>query len=400
MSALEGQKIGTVNGLEVDALHGVTDDAGNDPDRYRELIGQVGAIFRERAAASDEADRFVAENFAALKAHGLLAAGVPQELGGGGPGHAELGSMLRALAHDCGSTALAFSMHTHQVAINAWRWRHQKAPVEGLLRRVAAENLVLLSSGGSDWLQGSGTATRIDGGFRVNARKIFASGAPAGDLLLTSAVYDDPELGPSVLHFAVPMKADGVKILDTWRVLGMRGTGSHDIEIRDFFVPDAAIGGKRPQGKWHPLFHIIVMIAIPLIYSVYTGIAERARNLVVERLRGRNPDAQTIALVGEIENQLQMARLALQDMFAAAAFNDPGPAVTNRVMIGRTWVARAALRVVETAMEAAGGAAFYRAAGLERLFRDLQAARYHPLREGAQRALAGKLALGYDIDAV
>jgi acyl-CoA dehydrogenase len=66
------------------------------------------------------------------------------------------------------------------VATNAWRWRHQKAPVGGLLKRVAAENIVLLSSGGSDWLQGSGSATGVDGGFLINGRKIFASGAPAG----------------------------------------------------------------------------------------------------------------------------------------------------------------------------------------------------------------------------
>jgi alkylation response protein AidB-like acyl-CoA dehydrogenase len=57
------------------------------------------------------------------------------------------------------------------------------------------------------------------------------------------------------------------------------------------------------------------------------------------------------------------------------------------------------LKAVELAMEAAGGAAFYRSAGLERLFRDIQAARYHPLREGVQRAFAGKLALGRDVDA-
>ena len=86
-----------------------------------------------------------------------------------------------------------------------------------------------------------------------------------------------------MLHFAVPMKAEGVKLLDTWRVMGMRGTGSHDIELTDVFVADAAIGGKRPQGKWHPLFHIISMIAFPLVYSAYVGVAEAARDLVVEQ---------------------------------------------------------------------------------------------------------------------
>ena len=368
-------------------------------DRISELMAKLGPRFAERAARADEGDLFVAENFGELKAHGLVAAGVPKELGGGGASHGELADMLRQLGHYCGSTALAFSMHTHQVATAAWRWRHQKAPVDGLLKRVAAENIVILSSGGSDWLQGSGTATRVDGGFRINGRKIFASGAPAGDLLMTSAVYDDPETGPSVLHFAVSMKAEGIKLLDTWRVMGMRGTGSHDIELTDVFIPDSGVSLKRPQGKWHPLFHIISMIAIPLIYSVYVGIAEAARDLAVKQASKRRADGQVAYLMGGIENELASARLALQEMISAAATNEPGFGITNRVMIGRTLVARGVLNTVELAMGAAGGAAFYRSAGLERLFRDAQACRYHPLQEGAQRAFTGKLALGQDLDA-
>jgi alkylation response protein AidB-like acyl-CoA dehydrogenase len=369
-------------------------------ERISTVLSEVGPRFAERAAAADDQDRFVVENFTELKAHGLMAAGVPEKLGGLGADHAELCEMLRRIAYQCGSTALAFSMHTHQVATNAWRWRHQKAPVEGLLKRVAAENIVLLSSGGSDWLQGSGTATRVDGGYRINGRKIFSSGAPAGDLLMTSAVYDDPDAGPSVLHFAVPMKAEGMRLVDTWKVMGMRGTGSHDIELTDVFIADAAIGGKRPQGKWHPLFHIISMIAFPLVYSAYLGVAEAARDLVVDRTRKRKADHRAVELIGAIDNELTMARLARQDMIAAAATNDPGLATTNRVMIGRALIARGVLKTVELAMEAAGGSAFYRSTGLERLFRDAQAARYHPLRDGAQQTYAGRIALGLDVDEV
>jgi alkylation response protein AidB-like acyl-CoA dehydrogenase len=66
-------------------------------------------------------------------------------------------------------------------------------------------------------------------------------------------------------------------------------------------------------------------------------------------------------------------------------------------MTGRTLVAKAVLNVADSAMEVAGGSAIYRKVGLEKLFRDLQGARYHPLREEAQRKLSGQLVLGWDV---
>jgi len=383
--------------LKTDRIEPRGNDESNTVRDFVAVVKQLAPRFAARAASVDENDLFVADNYVDLKNHGLISAAVPQELGGGGASHLELGEMLRELGNHCGATALALSMHTHQVAIAAWRWRHQKAPLDGLLKRVAGENIVLLSSGGSDWLQSSGTAARVEGGFRINARKIFSSGAPAGDLLMTSAVYEEPDSGPTVLHFAVPTKTDGVSILPTWQVMGMRGTGSHDILLSDVFIPDTGISLRRPQGKWHPLMHIVSMVAIPLIYSAYVGVAEAARDLTTRLARKRKPDHHVNYLIGGIENEVTAARLALDEMFAAAASNEPGLATTNRVMIGRTLVARAVLSTVDLAMGAAGGSSFYRSTGLERLFRDAQAVRYHPLQEGVQRGLAGALALGHEV---
>jgi acyl-CoA dehydrogenase len=180
--------------------------------------------------------------------------------------------------------------------------------------------------------------------------------------------------------------------------MGMRGTGSHDVELDGAFIPEAAIAARRPQGKWHPLYHTITMIAFPIIYAVYCGIAEGARDRVVERARQRKPSADAVAVTGEMENALATARLAVQDMVACAADSQPGPETTNRIMIGRTLVARAAITTVEKAMELAGGAGFYRNAGIECAFRDIQAARYHPLQEKAQHRYAGRIALGLPID--
>ena len=360
------------------------------------VMRELGPRFAARAAAHDAADTFVSENYADLKTHKVFSAGVPTELGGAGASHAELCSMLQVLARFCGSTALALSMHTHQVATNAWRWRHEGAPVEPMLRRVAAEELVLISSGGSDWLAGSGTAERCEGGYRVKARKIFASGCPSGQMFITSAVEQDPERGPTVLHFPVPLGGDGVTITDTWHTLGMRGTGSHDVLI-DVFVPEASVGVRRPQGTWHPLFHTIYMVAFPLIYAVYTGIAEGARDLALREAMKKREDAYVVSLVGEMENELATTRMALASMIQAAT-GRPGPETTNTVLIGRTLVGRSAIRTVEKAMEVTGGAAFFRSLGLERMFRDVQAARYHPLQEKPQLRYTGRLALGLDVN--
>ena len=360
--------------------------------RAHELGPQIAA----GAEAADQNDAFVAQSLKLLNAEGFHTAGVPAELGGGGASHAELSDMLRVLAGYCGSTALAFAMHTHAVALPAWRWRRTPEAVEGLLKRVVAEKLTLVSSGGSDWLDGSCKAEPVEGGFRVSGRKIFASGCELGDLLVTMAVQETPE-GPTVLHLAIPLKAEGVKILDTWRTLGMRGTGSHDIELANVFVPDAAVTVRRPSGKWHPLMHMVTLVAFPLIHSVYVGLAEAARDKAVA-LAGRKTSDDLTLIVGEMDTQLAAARLALSDMLACAAGDEPGPDATNRIMTGRTLVARAAIATVEKAMEAGGGPGFYRKTGLERIWRDVQAARYHPLQEKAQARLAGRVALGLSID--
>ena len=373
----------------------------NDQSRSAVAIArELGPVFARRAGEAADEDRFVADNFASLKASGLVEAGVPAELGGAGAGVDELAAMLRTLAHHCGSTALAFAMHTHQVAIPAWRWMHQKAtPAEPLLKRVASERIFLLTSGGSDWIAGSGKAEKVEGGYSINARKIFTSGAPTGDLLMTGAVLETPE-GPMVLHFGVPMNSPHVKVLDTWRTLGMRATGSHDVLIEGHVVPEAAVAVRRKAGEWHPLFQIIATIAFPLVYAVYVGVAESARDLAIELAGRKRPGRHTVDLAGRMETELAGARLGLEHMLAAVRRDAPSAGTVNQVMIGKALVTRHAIAAVEYAMEMAGGVGFYRSAGLERKFRDIQAARYHPLQSGAQAEYAGAMALGLPVERI
>ena len=381
----------------VSALNKVSASSAEDPRQAPpnvvDAANRLAPRLAERASEVDQNDRFVAENYALLKEAGLVEAGVPQELGGGGAGISELAEMLRILGRACGSTALAFSMHTHQVAVPAWRWRCQKvAAVEPLLKRIAAERLILLSSGGSDWIGGSGKAEKVEGGYRVAARKVFTSGAEAGAILMTGAVYEGEDGGRTVIHFGAPMNAPEVRIEQTWRVLGMRGSGSNDVVIENLFVPDGSVAFSRKAGEWHPVFQIIATIAFPLIYAVYLGVAESARDIAVD-IAKRKPQPD-LSLAGRMDTELRAAQLAHRWMLDTVARNAPSADTVNEVMIGRTLVGQHAIAAVELAMELAGGASFYRATGLERRFRDIQAARYHPLQSGPQARYAGATALG------
>jgi alkylation response protein AidB-like acyl-CoA dehydrogenase len=367
-------------------------------NRWTDLANELGGEFATRAAHHDETDAFVAENYAALKARKVFAAGVPEELGGGGASVADLAGMLRTLAHHCSSTALALSMHTHLVATAAWRWKNQKAPVDGLLKRVATEDLLLVSTGGADWLLGSANAVKVEGGYRVTGQKIFCSGAPAGGLMMTTAVIDDPQDGPTVLQIAVPTSAPGVTIENNWKALGMRGTGSHDISFKDVLVPDAAVALRRPSGKWHPLIHVVAMVALPVFNAAYVGVAEAARDLAIVAAGRRRTDGSVQAHAGEMENELTSAQLALSHMIDVAMKKAPGVETTVEIMCCRAILGRGARATVDKAMDLAGGGSFLRKNPLERLFRDVQGVRYHPLQEKPQNVLAGRFSLGLPLD--
>jgi alkylation response protein AidB-like acyl-CoA dehydrogenase len=360
---------------------------------------EVAPSFAERAAQHDADDSFVAENYAALKERGLFEAGVPGELGGGDASHAELCAVVRELAHYCGSTALAFSMHTHNVASQMLSWRAGNKAPEPFLRKVAAEKLVIATSGGSDWLQGSGKLEKVDGGFRISGRKIFSSGVPSASAFTTMGIYDDPQNGPTVCHFVLPLPVEGFKILDTWRTLGMRGTGSTDVELKDVFIPDAAMGGlKRTPGKWHPFIHLVCLSALPIVYAAYLGVAETAREIALGMAKKKKDDPHAPYLVGEMDNLLTNAQIVHASMVEITKTAKPGPEATSAMTSRRTLLVQSLLGTVDKSLEVAGGGGFFRSAHLERCFRDIQAARFHVVREKAQLRLSGRLALGLDID--
>ena len=119
------------------------------------------------------------------------------------------------------------------------------------------------------------------------------------------------------------------------------------------------------------------MVAFPLIYAVYTGVAEAARDIAVAAAAKRK-QAETVDAVGQLDTELAATLIAHRSMVDSMEQAQPGPETTNKVFQHRALVARSAVKTVELALVAAGGAGFFKSLRLERAFRDVQGARFHP----------------------
>ena len=363
---------------------------------WKENLARLAPAFAERAAAYDDSDAFVADNYADIRAAKLFSAIVPQELGGSGLPYSEVCALIRGLAHYCGSTALAFSMHQHVAGTALWNYRHGK-PGETLLRAVAQGEKVLVSTGATDWLSSSGVLERCEGGYRFAARKPFASGV-AGDLLVTSGQYDDPVAGRQVLHFSLSIAADGVSIDRVWEAMGMRGSGSHTVVLNNVFVPGQSITLRRPCGEYHPFWNVNLTVALPMVCAVYVGMAEAAAEKALTIAAAKGDDGVNALAIGEMQTELTTAQIALESLVANAnELNvEPGIEHVNRALVRKTIVAEAVKREVEKAIEATGAAGYLRRLGLERILRDAQAAQFHPMPAKKQHRFTGRLAMGLD----
>lgn len=361
------------------------------------LAQDLGPKFAQSVDEQDQNAQFVAENYATLKEHKVFSAMVPEELGGGGVKHSEMCAFLRALAPYCSSTALALSMHQHLVAAAVFNYSNGK-PGQKLLERVSGGEAVLISTGANDWLGSNGTVEKVDGGFRVSAHKPFASGSPMGDVLVTSAPYEDPEEGWQVLHFPVPFASDGVSLAGDWETLGMRATGSETVVLDQVFVPEENVVLRRPRHAYHPAYNVILTVAMPLIVSAYLGVAEGAADIARTQAAKRTYDSSAPYLLGEMTNLLTTAQMAWQSMVGITNDWDfqPVPETADAILVRKTIAAKAILATAEKALETCGGAGFYTKLGLERRLRDVHGVQFHPLPEKRQQLFTGRLALGLD----
>jgi acyl-CoA dehydrogenase len=378
-------------------------------DEFVPLAAELGAEFATRAAEHDRANTLVTENYDRMREAGYLKLAVPTELGGLGATMRQVSYAQAELGRHCASTALAVNMHLFQTLTAVFRWRRGVGAAEPLLRRIADDGIVVMSSGGSDGLWPCGTAVRDDGGYRVSGRKVFCSQAPVADVLSTMAIFDDPVDGPVVLAIGIPTSSPGFRVVETWDTLGMRATSSRDVQLDEVFVADNQIAGRRPWGRIDPVLRNAGVHFPPIAASVYWGIAAGARDESVRIICARR-SGDGIALA---EDSLVQRRVGLMDVKLRTAWWSLDGALdevgedyelddrtVGTLMVAKREVVTKAIEVVDLAMDLAGGSSYLKRSPLERAYRDVRAATFHPFNPEKTLVHAGRLALGQPVDSI
>lgn len=350
-----------------------------------EAAAKAALDLEPRAAGIDREGRFPVENYALLRELGYLRGPVPAELGGLGADLVEAVAAQRTLGAACASTALAVNMHLFQVGTAAEGWRASGAN-EPALRRVAEEGIVLGSTGAEAIVAGewdtSTIAVRHGDGYRISGRKYFCSQADVMNVVRVNA--KDAETG-EILVVAVSAAAPGVSIDPTWDTMGMRATASHDLILDGVEVPDSAVGARLPASgpAWDPAFARAIRWFLTLVGGVYVGIADRARDEAYAALgKGSNTSFRAPALTEEIVGRMEAAHFRAGSVLEAGARrvaddDDLAEGMISAILT-KEEATTAAADVIDHAVTLVGGRSYFRKSVMERLVRDMHAARFHP----------------------
>jgi alkylation response protein AidB-like acyl-CoA dehydrogenase len=364
-----------------------------------ELLDLASSLGRDkfagRAARWDREASFPFDNYADLRDAGLLGICVPKAHGGRGADFTTYVMVAAELGRHCGSTALSFNMH---VCSTLWAGAiadaldmtaEQRADHErirkGHFARIVGEGRIYsqpFSEGGAAAAGKAPWGTRaikVDGGYRVVGKKIFASLSGAADYygVLCTLEREDGEAGTlrDSLYLAVPAKAPGVAVSGEWDPLGMRGTVSRTLTFDNVQVGDDA--RLMPEGLYFQAAarypHMFATLS-----PTYMGIAQAAYDFTVSYLRGEVPGTPPVkrrmyttkqVAVAQMRVTLEQTR-ALFLQTAREARVDPDKDARMRLYAAHYTIMENANEICQLAVRTCGGQSMLKSLPLERLYRD------------------------------
>jgi alkylation response protein AidB-like acyl-CoA dehydrogenase len=364
----------------------------------RELLAQAHALGRDRFAARaaqwDQEASFPFANYENLRDAGFLRLCVPTSHGGLGADYATYMMVAAEIGRFCGATALTWNMHicstmwTGVLAdgipmTDAQRAEHA-ARRELHFQRIVDQGAIYAQPFSEGTAAAAGrapfgtTAKKVDGGWLINGRKIWASLSGAADyygILCTEDKGDDLPDARDTLYISVPASSEGFSISGEWDPMGMRGTVSRNLAFQDVFVSDAE--QLMPRGiyfkgaqTWPAMFFTLS--------PTYLGLANAAYDFTVSYLRGEVPGEPPVKRRQYPTKQIAVAQMRIQlenmkSIFARAiseARPNPSKDQKLRLYAAHYSVMEGANDIARLAIRTCGGQSMMKHLPLERLYRD------------------------------
>jgi len=357
-------------------------------NKYRELA----ADFATRSAVHDRDASHPIENYDQLREEGFLALTVGKEWGGWGASFFDHTIAFEALGQGCASTALAFNMHASVVMPLL-----ESAEVSAEAKRRIAELVVherkLIAGNFSEPVTTSligerplkARARRVDGGYRVTGRKMFASMLEAADFVLVMAYPDDSTSPFAGIILLLPREAEGRGVDPNWDVLGMRATRSDSLLLNDCWLPASAAVYCSDDAR--PFRHDYLNWFWGSYTPVYLGIAQAAFDELRKVMHARQPEGYTQPLayhpdvrrhVAQMSADLEAARLITYRSAWLSDTQGPTAETTTALYRAKYMVGEAVSRITRTALTLGGAHGIFKTSRLEQLFRDGALGPLHP----------------------
>jgi 3-hydroxy-9,10-secoandrosta-1,3,5(10)-triene-9,17-dione monooxygenase len=384
-----------------------------DEPAHAAMVAKARALvprLRERAARTEELRHLPPETERDLHDAGLFRMLQPKRIGG-----AELDYVaLIDCADLLGQADASVAWNLANLASHHWMLGMFQPTAQDLVWGRDPDALIA-----SSFIFPAGRATRVEGGYRLHGSWPFSSGvASCAWNMLASVVYSDDEAdGIEYRIFLLP-KAD-YKVLDTWNVAGLRGTGSCDVEVRDAFVPeDMTIavgdldGGPTPGSKLNPnpLYALPVFSLFPYVLSgVALGNAQACLDDYAEVVRhristynhARLSDFQSTQIkIAEASAKIDAARLIMRSaclnaMEDARRGHIPDMATKTRYRRDGAFSVNFCTDAVSMLFAASGARGLFTTGALQRQFRDAHAINSHlAFNFDAAGTNYGRVALG------
>lgn len=373
---------------------------------HLDAVTALEAQIRESASVI-EYNRCLPEPLlSSLREAGLLRMTVPSALGGDELDIITIMQIIEALSRADGATGWLVMVQSQQAHLSAYL-------PEQAAQDIWGNNPDALVAGSHT---PRGRAVPVDGGYVVSGRFPYGSGITHCSWLATGCkIYDGEEvrLGEDgePVHLLVFTPVEAAKVIDTWTTIGLRGTGSHDYELPEVFVPATHTldFGLAKQGRYpSPLYS-----AIALVYlshgSQALGVARGALDAFVELAsakpaQGQNRQRDRVlvqAQFAEAEATVESARAflyrATEEVWNCLASGDElPPRLKAHARLAVVHAVRSAVRAVEQVYYLGGGSSIYASGELDRRMRDVHAASAHFMASIGIYEMVGRTLLGVD----